>query len=60
MTAKELIKTISFIEILKGMALTLKRMFSHAVTIQYPTERRPIAPGLQRRACPGKKSGGQG
>jgi len=46
-TAKELIKTISFIEILKGMALTLKRMFSHAVTIQYPTERRPIAPGYR-------------
>ena len=47
MTAKELVKKVLFIEILKGMALTLKRMFSHAVTIQYPTERRPIAPGYR-------------
>jgi len=46
-TAKELVKKVLFIEILKGMALTLKRMFSHAVTIQYPTERRPIAPGYR-------------
>jgi NADH-quinone oxidoreductase chain I len=46
-TAKELVKKIFFIEILKGMALTLSRLFSHAVTIQYPKERRKIAPGFR-------------
>ncbi|MEW6418863.1 MAG: NADH-quinone oxidoreductase subunit NuoI [Nitrospirota bacterium] len=47
MTTKELVKKIFFIEILKGLALTLSRLFSHAVTIQYPKERRPIAPGFR-------------
>jgi NADH-quinone oxidoreductase chain I len=46
-TVKELVKKITFIEILKGLALTLSRLFSHAVTIQYPKERRPIAPGFR-------------
>jgi NADH-quinone oxidoreductase subunit I len=46
-TVRELIKKIIFIEILKGMALTLSRLFSHAVTIQYPKERRSIAPGFR-------------
>jgi NADH-quinone oxidoreductase chain I len=46
-TVKEIIKKITFIEILKGLALTLSRLFSHAVTIQYPKERRPIAPGFR-------------
>ncbi|MEW6569969.1 MAG: NADH-quinone oxidoreductase subunit NuoI [Nitrospirota bacterium] len=47
MTVKNFIKKIFFIEILKGLALTLSRLFSHAVTIQYPDERRPIAPGFR-------------
>ncbi len=47
MTVKEFIKKILFIEILKGLALTLSRLFSRAVTIQYPKERRPIAPGFR-------------
>jgi NADH-quinone oxidoreductase chain I len=46
-TVRELVNKIFFIEILKGMALTLSRMFSHAVTIQYPKERRHIAPGFR-------------
>ncbi len=47
MIAKELVKKIFFVEIIKGMALTLSRMFSHAVTIQYPKEKRPIRPGFR-------------
>jgi len=46
-TVKEILKRFLFIEILQGLALTLKRMFSHAVTIQYPKERRKIAPGFR-------------
>lgn len=47
MTVKQFVKKITFYEILKGMALTLSRLFSHAVTIQYPKERRQIAPGFR-------------
>lgn len=47
MTVREIVKRFTFIEIFKGMALTLKRMFSHAVTIQYPKERRHIAQGFR-------------
>jgi NADH-quinone oxidoreductase chain I len=46
-TVREIIKRFTFIEIFQGMALTLRKMFSHAVTIQYPKERRPIAPGFR-------------
>jgi NADH-quinone oxidoreductase subunit I len=46
-TVKEILKRFLFIEILKGLALTLRRLFSHAVTIQYPKERRKIAPGFR-------------
>lgn len=47
MTAKQLVKTIFMTEILKGMALTLKSMFTHAVTRQYPEEKRPAMPGFR-------------
>lgn len=47
MTVREIVKRFTFIEIFQGMALTLKRLFSHAVTIQYPKERRHIAPGFR-------------
>jgi NADH-quinone oxidoreductase subunit I len=46
-TVKEILKRFLFIEILQGLSLTLKRLFSHAVTIQYPKERRKIAPGFR-------------
>jgi len=42
---KEFTKKIFFIEILKGLALTLKHLFSHAVTRQYPKEKREPFPG---------------
>lgn len=45
MTGKELINKVLFIEIIKGLALTLSRLFSHAVTRQYPKEKRPPFPG---------------
>lgn len=57
MTVKQIIKTITFIEILKGMALTLKMMFTHAVTIQYPKERRHIAPGFRGQHALAKRNG---
>ncbi len=59
MTAKEFLRKILFIEILKGMALTLRRLFSHAVTIQYPKERRPIAPGFRGQHALAKDSEGK-
>ena len=45
MTVNELIKKVFFVEILKGLALTLKHLFSPAVTRQYPTEKREPFPG---------------
>ncbi len=36
---RNLLETILHVEILKGMALTLKRMFSKPITRQYPTEK---------------------
>ena len=45
MTTKELIKKVLFIEILQGLALTLKHFFTPAVTRQYPSERREPFPG---------------
>ncbi|MDP3296092.1 MAG: NADH-quinone oxidoreductase subunit NuoI [Thermodesulfovibrionia bacterium] len=45
MTTKELVKKVFFIEILQGLALTLKHLFTPAVTRQYPTEKREPFPG---------------
>ncbi len=45
MTVKKLIKQIFLIEILQGLALTLKHFFSRSVTRQYPEEKRDIFPG---------------
>ncbi len=44
---KEIINKVFLIEILKGMALTLSRLFTRPVTRQYPEERRPPAPGFR-------------
>lgn len=46
-TGKEFIKTIFFVEILKGMTLTLKTMFTPAVTRRYPKVKRPVKPGFR-------------
>lgn len=37
---RSLLETIFLVEIMKGMALTLRRLFSKPVTRQYPTEKR--------------------
>jgi NADH-quinone oxidoreductase subunit I len=47
MTFRQFVKTVTFIEIIKGMALTLKTMFTHAVTRQYPKEKRPAVAGFR-------------
>jgi NADH-quinone oxidoreductase subunit I len=44
---RQIIKTVFMTEIVAGMALTLKTMFTHAVTRQYPKERRPAMPGFR-------------
>ncbi len=45
MTVKEFIKKVFFIEIINGLALTLKHFFSPVVTRQYPKEKREPFPG---------------
>ncbi len=45
MSLNEFIKKIFFIEILKGLLLTLKHFFSPPVTRQYPKEKREPFPG---------------
>ncbi|WP_297058183.1 NADH-quinone oxidoreductase subunit NuoI [Thermosulfurimonas sp.] len=43
------IRTIFLTEIAKGLWLTLRKMFSRPVTVQYPEERKPVAPGFRGR-----------
>ena len=53
MTFREVAKRFTFIEILKGLALTFRKMLSKAVTVQYPKEKRKsffgsdVAPGFR-------------
>ncbi|MDA8087093.1 MAG: NADH-quinone oxidoreductase subunit NuoI [Nitrospiraceae bacterium] len=47
MNTKKIVKTIFMTEILQGMALTLKSLFSPAVTRQYPKEKRQPFPGFR-------------
>lgn len=49
MRAKEFLKKIFLLEIIKGMALTLRSMFSPAVTRQYPDEKRDPFSGFRGR-----------
>jgi len=44
---RNLLETILQVEILQGMALTLKHMFSRAITRQYPDEKPPMFPGFR-------------
>jgi NADH-quinone oxidoreductase subunit I len=43
----QIVKTIFFTEIIKGMALTMKTLFTKPVTRQYPKEKRPVEPGFR-------------
>ncbi|MFA5354553.1 MAG: NADH-quinone oxidoreductase subunit NuoI [Thermodesulfovibrionales bacterium] len=47
MTIKDIVKKVFLVEILQGMALTLKMMFSRAITRQYPEEKRAPFPGFR-------------
>jgi len=47
MTTKELLRKVVFIEILEGLALTFRHFISHAVTRQYPNEKREPFPGFR-------------
>lgn len=44
---RNLLETIFQIEILQGMALTLRKLFSPAITRQYPQEKPPMYPGFR-------------
>ena len=41
---KEILGSLMLTELLKGMALTGKYMFSRKITVQYPEEKTPISP----------------
>ncbi|ODN42896.1 NADH-quinone oxidoreductase subunit NuoI [Piscirickettsia litoralis] len=41
---KQWTKTFLLVELLKGLKLTLKHLFSKSVTVQYPEEKTPISP----------------
>jgi NADH-quinone oxidoreductase chain I len=47
MTAEILLRSIFFVEILKGMALTLRTLFTPPVTRRYPKVKRPVQPGFR-------------
>lgn len=49
MKIKELVQKVFFLEILKGLFLTLKVFFRKPVTIRYPHEKRDIKPGFRGR-----------
>lgn len=51
MTFGKLVRTIFLVEIAKGMALTLKTLFTQPVTRQYPKEKRPDVPGFRGLHC---------
>lgn len=41
---KQLLKTFTFWELLRGLKITLKYCFTKKTTIQYPEERTPVSP----------------
>jgi NADH-quinone oxidoreductase subunit I len=47
MRVPKLIKTIFLVEIVKGMALTFKTLFTKPVTRRYPLVKRPVQPGFR-------------
>jgi len=44
---KGMLERIFLLEIVKGLGLTLRRLFSKAETIQYPKERKALFPGFR-------------
>lgn len=49
MFLRDLINKVFFVEIFKGLLLTLRMLFSKPVTIQYPFERRKVHEGFRGR-----------
>ncbi len=47
MTFRKLVRTVFLTEIIKGMALTLKMLFTRPVTRRYPKVKRPVMPGFR-------------
>jgi len=43
-SAKHLLKSFLFLELLKGLSVTWRLMFSKKITIQYPEEKTPLSP----------------
>ena len=43
-TIKHFFKTFSLIELIQGMALTLRVMFRRKATVRYPEEKTPLSP----------------
>ena len=41
---KHYLQSFLFLELLKGMSLTLRYMFARKITVQYPEEKTPISP----------------
>lgn len=44
-----LLRKLLFIDLLKGMLITLKTIFTQPVTIRYPKKKRPLEPGFRGR-----------
>ena len=42
--AKDIVKSLLLTEMLKGMMLTGRHMFSRKITVQYPEEKTPMSP----------------
>ena len=63
-SVKDFVSSFMLTELLKGMALTGKYMFSRKITIQFPEEKTPLSPQtcalsarvLPRAAIPLKKA----
>jgi NADH-quinone oxidoreductase subunit I len=44
MGARDLLRTFSLGELRQGLAVTLRYLFAHKITIQYPEEKTPMSP----------------
>jgi NADH-quinone oxidoreductase subunit I len=47
MSTEKILRKIFFVEIMKGLALTFKTLFTPPVTRRYPKEKRPVSPGFR-------------
>jgi NADH-quinone oxidoreductase subunit I len=59
MTVGQFIRTVFFIEILKGLSLTFRTFFTRPVTRRYPKVRRPVQAGFRGLHCLAKNEEGK-